>query len=119
MLRDINYFTSEEFECPCCHVQLISQKLVSMLDSGRAAYGKPIVVNSGFRCYIHNHDVGGLPSSSHRRGLAVDIKVRNNRERYELLKIFLAVGFCRIGIGPGFIHVDIDPRKAQDIIWTY
>jgi uncharacterized protein YcbK (DUF882 family) len=119
MLHDIKYFTDEEFECPCCHCRAISQMLVARLDQARELYGMPIVVNSGFRCYLHNLDVGGKSTSSHRRGLAVDIKVVNSHEMFVLIRILLAVGFRRIGVGDGFIHVDVDLRKVQDVMWTY
>ena len=119
MLRDINYFRDQEFECPCCRQRLISQALVSKLDSARAAYGKPIRITSGYRCFLHNLDVGGIATSSHRRGLAVDIEIGSSTERFELIRILIAVGFIRIGIGEGFIHVDIDPHKTQNVMWTY
>ena len=120
MLRDIKYFTDEEFGCPCgCGIKLISQFLVSKLDVARAVYGRPIVVNSGFRCYTHNLAVGGKVTSSHRRGLAADIKVANSTDRFELVVVLLSVGFKRIGIGDGLIHVDVDPRKAQKVMWDY
>lgn len=31
----------------------------------------------------------------------------------------MEAGFTRIGIGQNFIHVDTDPDKQQNIIWTY
>jgi uncharacterized protein YcbK (DUF882 family) len=120
MLRDIKYFTDEEFTCPCgCGITLVSQLLASRLDRARDLYGKPIVINSGFRCITHNADVGGKVSSSHRRGLAVDIRVDNSTDMLKLVRVLLAVGFKRIGIGDGFVHVDVDPRKAQNVMWTY
>jgi uncharacterized protein YcbK (DUF882 family) len=120
MLHDIIYFTDEEFKCPCgCGITLVSQMLAARLDHARELYGKPIVINSGFRCITHNTHVGGKVSSSHRRGLAVDIKVDNSTDMFRLVWVLLAVGFKRIGVGDGFVHVDVDLRKAQDVMWTY
>lgn len=46
----------------------------NVLDPLREAYGKPIVVTSGFRCKELNKAVGGSPSSQHLLGLAADIR---------------------------------------------
>jgi uncharacterized protein YcbK (DUF882 family) len=119
MLRDIIYFTDEEFECPCCGQQLISQRMVSMLDSVRSFMGEPMHINSGFRCIKHNMDVFGSVTSSHRIGLAVDIRCTTSGYRDRLLIALRAVGFKRIGIRKDFIHVDVDPSKKQGVTWVY
>lgn len=53
------------------------------LDPLREIWGKPIRVNSGYRCPALNKAVGGAANSSHLRGQAVDIttgsKVDNKR----------------------------------------
>jgi hypothetical protein len=51
------------------------QALVSdVLDPARKAYGKPISVNSGYRCPKHNLKVGGAVGSQHMRGEAADVR---------------------------------------------
>lgn len=45
-----------------------------LLQPIRDAWGKPIKVTSGFRCYQLNKAVGGSPTSVHMRGWAADIK---------------------------------------------
>ena len=67
----------------------------------------------------HNKEVGGVPTSSHLLGLAVDIRCANSRERFDLINVLLKKGFNRIGIGSTFIHVDIDLDKSPNVIWTY
>lgn len=37
--------------------------------------GKPITVNSGYRCPVWNKHVGGEPNSFHMRGMACDFTV--------------------------------------------
>ena len=44
-----------------------------VLDPARERLGKPVVVNSGFRCLIHNKAVGGVYNSQHVSGQAADI----------------------------------------------
>jgi len=114
------YFTYEEFDSPDIQGsgQMMCDTIIEMLDVVRAEYGKPIRISSGYRTEEHNQKVGGVSNSSHLKGLAVDIKVKNGRERYELLNI-LTKYFYRIGIGNSFIHVDIDLDKPQNVIWTY
>lgn len=45
----------------------------NLLDPLREAYGKPIRVNSGFRCQALNKLVGGAQKSDHLNGRAADI----------------------------------------------
>ena len=117
MYDGIEYFTDEELECPCCHVLVFSQDLCNMLYHARERHGRPIIINSGYRCRVHNTDIGGSPTSSHPLGKAVDIKCENSTDRFALIKVLIAVGFKRIGIGPNFIHADVDENKAQGIIY--
>ena len=44
-----------------------------VLDPLREAYGRPVYVNSGYRCPKLNNLVGGSPNSQHMRGEAADI----------------------------------------------
>ena len=46
----------------------------NILDPLREAWGKPIRVNSGYRCPKLNSAVGGSATSEHRYGMAADIK---------------------------------------------
>ena len=43
-----------------------------VLDPVREKLGRPIVVNSGFRCPVHNRMVGGATGSQHVKGEAAD-----------------------------------------------
>ena len=53
------------------------------------------------------------------KGLAADIACGGSRERMEIVTALLHVGFDRIGIGDGFIHVDADVEKDEAVLWTY
>lgn len=48
--------------------------IMDQLDTIREGYGKPIIINSGYRCPALNKAVGGVADSYHQRGLAVDIR---------------------------------------------
>lgn len=67
----MKYFIKREFQCRCCR-QLPEEALMNMetladnvLDPVRAKFGKPIKVNSGYRCEKHNRAVGGAKNSQH------------------------------------------------------
>lgn len=117
----MKYFNYEEFDSPDIQGsgQLMDSQILSMLDEVREIYGKPIVINSGYRTIRHNESVGGKPQSSHLKGLAVDISCTNSRDRYNLLEAIKQVGFNRIGIAKSFIHVDIDNDKSSNVLWIY
>ena len=117
----MKYFNYNEFDSPD---ELGSGKnmncdLLEMIDKAREIYGKPIRVNSGYRTQSHNHKVGGVDSSSHLKGLAIDVACVRSSDRFEMLTALLEVGFNRIGVASTFIHVDIDKNKSQNVIWTY
>lgn len=61
----------------------------NLLDPIREQYGKPIIVNSGFRCEELNKAVKGASTSHHKLGLAADITVgsiNRNKELFDLIK---------------------------------
>ena len=61
------------------------QKLIeAVLDPLREWYGKPIKVNSGFRCEALNEAVGCSDTSQHRLGEAADITVGSKTENEKL-----------------------------------
>lgn len=117
----MKYFEYEEFDSPDIQGsgQLMDPKLLNMIDEAREIYGKPIHVTSGYRTEAHNRKVGGVDSSSHLKGLAIDVACVRSDDRFKMLSALLEVGFNRIGVAGTFIHVDIDKDKSQNVIWTY
>lgn len=60
-----------------------------ILDPLREKFGKPITVNSGYRCPALNKAVGGSKTSHHMIGLAADItggSVARNRILFSLIQ---------------------------------
>ena len=49
----------------------------------------------------------------------MDIAITNSRRRFLLLEALLDAGFNRIGVSEDFIHVDMDPNKTPNALWTY
>lgn len=65
----------------------LEELITNVLDPLREAYGKPIYVNSGFRCPALNKAVGGVGNSEHLTGNAADIDVHTrdgNRKLFQL-----------------------------------
>jgi uncharacterized protein YcbK (DUF882 family) len=92
---------------------------LDQLDKARGYAGTSFVISSGYRCPAHNKAVGGSETSSHLKGLAADIVVKNSGQRYKILSGLIKAGFNRIGIGSTFIHADTDYLKTLDVIWLY
>ena len=50
------------------------KKVMYILDLTRVYIGKPIHINSGYRCKKLNEMVGGVSNSMHTKGLAADFR---------------------------------------------
>ena len=118
-MSEFKYFKTKEFACKCCGKILINSNLIKMLDLAREILGKPIKIESGFRCKKHNAEVGGSPTSAHLDGDAADLRCIGDENRYLLVLALLSAGFTRIGLGKNFIHVDISKKKNPERIWLY
>jgi len=115
----VKYFKKIEFVCPCCGRCEMDKELIWKLDLLRELIGKPLIIESGFRCEKHNKEIGGADNSAHLRGKAADIRCTNSLLRYKILKYAFYIGFPRIGIAKKFIHVDIDRSLPHPRIWLY
>ena len=56
------------------HLEELTERL---LDPLREAFGRPIIVTSGYRCPELNKAVGGSPTSAHLQGYAADLVPKN------------------------------------------
>jgi len=122
------HFKLRELQCRCCGRMGIDQDFLNRLEDLRVAYGKPMIINSGYRCPRYNNRVSttGL-NGPHTIG-AVDVRV-SGAEAHILLHMALLVGFSGIGVkqhGPHegrFIHLDNLPIHApshpRPWVWTY
>lgn len=85
--------------------------VTNILDPLREAYGKPIVVTSGFRCPRLNRAVGGVAKSQHMKGEAADIRTlsdrpSDNKKLFDLIiKLGLPFDQCIDEYGYNWIHV--------------
>lgn len=115
------YFKESEFRActPSCSLQNMEQDTMRMLDLAREIAGIPFVLNSAYRTKQWELKKNRKGTSSHTKGLAVDIRCNTDANRYKIVNALLAAGFSRIGIGCTYIHADNDLAKTQRVIWHY
>ncbi len=70
----------------------VQNLITKVLDPLRAHYGKPITVNSGYRCPELNKAVGGSATSDHLQGRAADITGGSRAENEKLFDLIQALG---------------------------
>lgn len=70
----------------------------------RDAWGKPITINSGYRCAELNKKVGGVATSQHTKGQAADCRVDDPLALARLL-LDLGLEFDQAIVYPTFLHI--------------
>lgn len=117
----IKEFKESEFACKCGKCGLgyddMDETLLSKLFTARKESNVSFTLTSAIRCEEHNENERGSNTSSHLRGMAVDIAFSSQKDLLIKVKHLLKAGFKRLGINfkKGFIHVDVDPDKPEGI----
>lgn len=75
----------------------------NVLQPLRDAWGKPLKVNSGYRCKALNAAVGGVPTSQHVKGEAADIAA-GDPVKIARLAVKLGLPFDQMILYPTFVH---------------
>ncbi len=70
-----------------CAFHLLHVLVEQLLDPVREAWGKPIVVSSGYRCKQLNELIGGVKNSHHILGCAADIIAGNRADHRRLFAL--------------------------------
>lgn len=111
------YFTDNEFmrAVPSCKLDKMDEEFMTRLDNARHIAGYKFVILSAYRNVAWEKAMGRNGTSSHTKGVAVDIKCVNSEARLFIVRALLEVGFKRIGIYDSFIHVDSDSSKGECI----
>lgn len=113
----LRYFKPEEFEkaTPACSIDDMDEAFLLKLDDARSICFVPFVINSAFRSKDYEKSKNRSGTSSHCKGLAVDIRCNSSADRLRILLALLAVGFRRIGLYSTFIHIDMDTSKRPSV----
>lgn len=101
-------------------VNNLTQLIDNVLDPLREKYGKPITVNSGYRCSELNKVLRGSNTSQHLTGQAADItvgSVQKNRQLFGLI-LYLDLPFDQLIDESNFkwIHVSFSKNPRKQIL---
>lgn len=92
----------------------VSPALVEVLEKIRVHFGRPVVVNSGYRTEARNERVGGAAYSQHKYGMAADIAIRGvEPEAVAAYAETLLPESGGIGVYSTFTHIDVRAAKAR------
>ena len=102
------------------HIDNLRALVDNVLDPLREAWGKPITVNSGYRCPALNRAVGGATASQHQLGQAADITAGSAADNRRLMQLCLDMGlpFDQLIDESGFtwLHVSYGPRQRRQVL---
>jgi len=116
-------FKVREFRCPDgTDVILIDDKLISILQSIRSHFRKPVRIGSGFRTASYNARIGGHYQSRHLRGQAADIDVIDGDGVIDPLLVAMtaqtigsrSIGCYQYADGRSWVHVG---SANTDMFW--
>lgn len=92
--------------------------LLYSLNEFRDAYGKPMIVTSGYRSPEHNALIGGAKNSSHLRCQAADFSDKDGKLKEFCLANLPLLQQCGLWMEhpshtPGWVHLQIRPAKQR------
>ena len=117
-------FSRSEFECKHSGLCNMQPDFLDILQAIRTEYGKPIIINSGYRHHTHPIEKAkGHKNGEHVKGMCADVSVRGE-DAYRLLCIALKHGITRVGVqqkgGSRFLHLGLGgPGLPDPMIWSY
>ena len=89
----------------------------NVLDPLREAWGRPIIVTSGYRCEVLNKLVGGAPTSQHKQGQAADISagsIEDNKKLFDLaIKLKLPYDQIIDEYGYKWVHISYSSTRRR------
>ena len=109
------HFNVREFAChDGTDTIFLSPALVTVLEKIRAHFGRPVVINSGYRTETWNKKQGGAAYSQHKYGTAADIHIAGvTPKQIAAYAETLLPGRGGIGIYGSFCHVDVRAVKSR------
>ena len=136
------YISRAEFQCRCCgklppdcvkgddgDYPTFYDALFYRFDNLREAWGKPIVVTSGYRCPTHEYEVSGSRLGPHIWGALAPALTEQDKPRFVAL-VETTHPEMRMGtnVHPGAVHIHLDclwlavPRytefQKEGVRWT-
>jgi hypothetical protein len=111
----MKHFSDKEFECKCgCGLNNLKKEVKDILEDVRNHFNMPCLIHSATRCIVHNKNIGGVSSSLHLWGNAVDLHIKN----IDMHKVYKYLdnkysNTYGIGLYDDFIHIDIRKIKTR------
>ena len=118
------YFTRDEFTCHHTGKCDMRRQCMDTLLAIRIDYGKPMVIDSGFRDPSHPVEAGKVKPGEHTLGCAADVRV-GGIDAMRLLQIALKHGIGRVGVkqdnkGVEYLHLGVGaPGFPNPCLWSY
>jgi uncharacterized protein YcbK (DUF882 family) len=112
----MNPSNAAQLLCPCCGTGAANTQLLLGLYQIQEIIGRPLSINSGYRCPTHNAQVHGAPHSQHLTGRAADISSPgvSPLELYLASEQVPAFAHGAIGLYPqDYIHVDTRGTRTR------
>jgi zinc D-Ala-D-Ala carboxypeptidase len=121
LMKPKGYFSQSDFNrcIPACRKNQMHPETMSKLTLARHMAGIPFIPTSAYRSPEYEKSMGRPGTSAHTNGRAIDLACVTSAHRKKMVEALLDAGFNRIGIASTFIHVDDDPTKPPNLIWTY
>ncbi len=118
-------FSAKELMCRCGKCtedswKNMDEEFMDDIQILREQYGKPMTINSAYRCANHPAETDKKKPGQHNKGNALDIGVSGS-EAYGLLELAFKNNFAGIGVHQKgqltrFIHLD---GRTKPMIWSY
>lgn len=119
---DYPNFSKGEFDCSHTGENAMQPEFMTKLQALRTLYGKPMVVNSGYRSVDHPLEAKKAVKGTHTKGIAADIAC-NGQEAYKIVHLAMNLGFTGIGVAQKgdlrFVHLDTWEEYPRPNMWSY
>lgn len=118
------HFERWEFDCSHTGRNQMKKEFMDKLSQLREAFGKPMVISSGYRDPSHPIEARKATPGAHSFGVACDVQIHGS-DALELVGLAIRCGFTGIGVNQKgsynkrFIHLDIAPPDKFPRPWIY
>lgn len=111
-----------EFACKHCGAYGMDSGTLDRLQALRTEWGKPMHINSGYRCQKHPIEAAKPDPGGHAKGRAIDVAmVPGLRNRF--IAMAQRHGFMGIGVAKTYVHIDDllpgEFGKRRPARWVY
>jgi len=118
MDNPFEFFSVSEIKCKCgCGGIVIDPSFLSVMNSIRSDFNRPIIINRWYSCTAHDKMLGG--KGNHPTGLAADVRCLHSWTRQQLVSLAGKYGIERIGVASTFLHLDMVTGAPSPRMWLY